>query len=182
MSDTIGRISVPSLVSSGQTFPLTSDIGFGFAQERLVVVHRFGELDARAEQRFAVGLGPRKFVFRRQHLSKRDRNTLTTFWEGIQGAWQPFTYNAPNADLTTTATTVTWEYAPLSLQYLANACQVGFNFIEVPTAGPSYQVNSTCTRFPSSTLKTALLSQIQQIIPLIVRFREACVTPGRLSC
>jgi hypothetical protein len=140
------------------------------------VVHRFGELDAKAEQRFAVGLGPRKFAFKRQHLSKRDRNSLITFWEGIQGAWQSFTYNAPNADQTTTATTVTWEYAPLSLQYLANACQTGFNFIEVPTAGPTYQVNSTCTRFPSSGLKTALLSQVQQIIPLIhIRVREAAV-------
>jgi hypothetical protein len=88
MSDTIGRISVPSLVSSGQTFPLTSDVSFGFSQDRPVVVHRFGELDAKAEQRFAVGLGPRKFPFRRQHLSKRDRNLLITFWEGIQGAWQ----------------------------------------------------------------------------------------------
>ena len=63
MSDTIGRITVPSLASLGQTLPLTSDVGFGFAQERLVVVHRFGELDAKAEQRFAVGLGPRKFAF-----------------------------------------------------------------------------------------------------------------------
>jgi hypothetical protein len=118
----------------------------------------------------------RAFAFRRQHFSKRDRNSLITFWEGIQGAWQSFTYNVPNADQTTTPTTVTWEYAPLSLQYLANACQVGFNFIEVPTAGTTYQVNSTCTRFPSSTLKTALLSQVQQIIPLIhIRVREAAV-------
>jgi hypothetical protein len=176
MPDTIGRITVPSLASSGQTFPLTSDIGFGFAQDRPVVVHRFGELDAKAEQRFAVGLGPRKFAFRRQHLSKRDRNSLISFWEAIQGAWQSFTYNVPKADQTTTPTTVTWEYAPLSLQYLANACQTGFNFIEVPTAGPIYQVDSTCTRFPSSALKTALLSQVQQIIPLIhIRVREAAV-------
>src|SRR5689334_1715899 len=47
-------------------------------------------------------LGPRKFAFRRQHLSKRDRNSLITFCEGIQGAWQSFTYNAPNAHQTTT--------------------------------------------------------------------------------
>src|SRR5579871_2577143 len=158
MSDTIGRITVPSLVSSGLTFPLTSDFGYGFTQDRPVVVHRFGELDAKAEQRFAVGLGPRKFAFRRQHLSKRDRNSLVSFWEGLQGAWQSFTYNAPSADQSTTATTVTWENAPLSLQYLTNACQVGFNFIEVPTTGPTYTVNSTCTRFPSSALQSALLS------------------------
>ncbi len=191
MPDTIGRITVPSLVSSGLTFPLTSDFGYGFTQDRPVVVHRFGELDAKAEQRFAVGLGPRKFAFRRQHLSKRDRNSLVSFWEGLQGAWQSFTYNVPNpvqtsnpraATETMTPTTVTWEYAPLSIQYLANACQVGFNFIEVPGTGPTYPVSSTCTRFPSSALQSALLSQVQQIIPLIhIRVREAVVPDIYLS-
>ncbi|HZT29237.1 MAG TPA: hypothetical protein VFA33_05105 [Bryobacteraceae bacterium] len=172
-------------------FPLASDFGYGFTQDRPVVVHRFGELDAKAEQRFAVGLGPRKFAFRRQHLSKRDRNSLVSFWEGLQGAWQAFTYNVPSpvqvsspraSAETTTPTLVTWEYAPLSIQYLANACQTGFNFIEVPTSGPTYQVNSTCLRFPSSTLQTALLSQVQQIIPLIhIRVREAAVPDIWLS-
>ena len=132
MSDTIGRISVPALVDSGLTFPFTSDFGYGFTQERPVVVHQFGELDAKGEQRFAVGIGPRKFAFRRQHLSMRDRALLISFWESLQGAWRSFTYSVPNADQTTSSTKVTWEYAPLSIQYLANACQVGFNFIEVP--------------------------------------------------
>ena len=140
MSDAIGRITVPALVSSGLTFPFTSDIGYGFTQDRPVVVHRFGELDAKAEQRFAVGIGPRKFAFRRQHLSKRDRNSLVSFWESLQGSWQSFTYNFPNADQTFTPTTVTWEYAPLTIQYLATACSVGFNFLEVPTAPAPYPV------------------------------------------
>ena len=175
---------VPALVDSGLTFPLTSDFGYGFTQERPVVVHQFGELDAKAEQRFEVGLGPRKFSFRRQHLSMGARNSLVSFWEGLAGAWKSFTYNVPNPDQTTTATKVTWEYAPLSIQYLANACQTGFNFIEVPdpTAAPTYTVASTCVRFPSSALQTALLSQVQQIIPLIhIRVREAAVPDIYLS-
>ena len=176
MSDTIGRITVPALVDSGLTFPLTSDFRYGFTQERPVVVHQFGELDAKAEQRFAVGIGSRKFSFRRQHLSMRDRATLVSFWESLAGAWKSFTYNAPGPDQTTTATKVTWEYAPLSIQYLANACQAGFNFIEVsdPAAAPTYTVASTCVRFPSITLQTALLSQVQQIVPLVhIRVRES---------
>lgn len=184
MSDTIGRISVPALVDSGLTFPLTSDFGYGFTQERPVVVHQFGALDAKAEQRFAVGIGPRKFAFRRQHLSMRDRASLVSFWESLQGAWKSFTYNVPNPDQTTSPTKVTWEYAPLSIQYLANACQVGFNFIEVPnpSAAPAYPVNSTCLRFPSNTLQTALLSQVQQIIPLVhIRVREQAVPDIYLS-
>ncbi len=72
MSDTIGNITVPALVSSGLTFPLTSDQNYGFTQDRPVIVHRFGNLDAKQEQRYAAGIGPRKFAFRRQHLSKRE--------------------------------------------------------------------------------------------------------------
>jgi hypothetical protein len=184
MSDTIGRIIVPTLVDSGLTFPLTSDFGYSLSQERPVVVHQFGELDAKAEQRYAVGLGPRKFAFRRQHLSMRDRATLVSFWESLQGAWKSFTYNVPNPDQTTTPTKVTWEYSPLAIQYLANACQTGFNFIEVPSpsAAPSYAVNSTCLRFPSTALQSALLSQVQQIIPLVhIRVRESAVPDIYLS-
>ena len=65
------------------------------------MMHQFGELDAKAEQRFAVGIGPRKFAFRRQHLSMRDRASLVSFWESLQGAWKSFTYNVPNPDQTT---------------------------------------------------------------------------------
>lgn len=131
MSDTIGRIGVPALVDSGLTFPLISDFGYGFSQDWPVVVHRFVELDTKTEQRYAVGLGLRTFTFRRQHLSMRDRASLVSFWEGLPGVWKSFTYNVPNPDQTT-RTKVIWEYAPLAIQHLANACQSGFNFIEVP--------------------------------------------------
>src|SRR5579884_715503 len=184
MSDTIGRIPVPVLIDSGLTFPLAPDFGYGFTHDRPVVVHQFGELDAKAEQRYAVGIGPRKFAFRRRHLSMIDRASLVSFWEGLQGAWKSFTYKVPNPDQTTTPTKVTWEYAPLTIQYLTNAAQTGFNFIEVPdpAAAPSYAVNSTCLRFPSSALQTALLSQVQQIIPLVhIRVREQAVPDIYLS-
>src|SRR5579884_3855590 len=184
MPDTIGPIPLPALADSGLTFPLRSDFGSGLTQDHPVVVHQFGELDAKAEQRYAVGLGPRRFAFRRQHLSMRDRDTLVSFWESLQGAGKAFTYNVPNPDQTTAPTKVTWEYAPLAIQYLANACQTGFNFIEVPdpAAAPSYAVNSTCLRFPSSALQTALLSQVQQIIPLVhIRVRESAVPDIYLS-
>ena len=65
MSDTIGRITVPTVVNSGQTFPLTTQYPFGFSVERPVIVHRFGSLDAKQEQRYYAGIGPRKFQFKR---------------------------------------------------------------------------------------------------------------------
>ena len=68
MSDTIGRITVPTVINSGQTFPLTTQYPFGFSVERPVIVHRFGSLDAKQEQRYYVGIGPRKFQFKRPNL------------------------------------------------------------------------------------------------------------------
>ena len=102
----------------------------------------------------------------------------------MQGPWQAFTYNVPNADGTTTGVLVTFEQAPISFEYLRNAVQVGLNFIEVvdPTQAPTYTVNSTCLRFPSSALSTALLSEVQQIIPLVhIRVRESVRISGRTS-
>jgi hypothetical protein len=79
---------------------------------------------------------------------------------------------------------VTFEQAPISFDYLRNACQLGLNFIEVadPTQAPSYAINSTCVRFPKSALSAALLSEVQQIIPLVhIRVREAAVPDICLS-
>ncbi len=186
MPDTIGRIAVPMLVDSGQTFPFTSDMPYGFSQERSVIIHKFGELDTKAEQRYSVGLGPRKFAFRRDLLSTwfTDRTTLINFWEGLQGPWKSFNYKVPNADQSTTLTKVTWENVPLTVDYMAQACRAGFNFIEVPdpTQAPVYPIASTCVRFPSAALQTALLSQVQQIIPLIrIRVRDSNVPDIYLS-
>lgn len=184
MSDTIGRITVPTVINSGQTFPLTTQYPFGFSVERPVIVHRFGTLDAKQEQRYYVGIGPRKFQFKRPNLGWSELRQLKAFWESMQGPWQAFTYTVPNPDGSTSGVLVTFEQAPISFEYLRNACQVGLNFIEVvdPTQAPSYTINSTCLRFPSSALSTALLSEVQQIIPLVhIRVRESAVSDIYLS-
>jgi hypothetical protein len=179
MPDTIGRVTVPTVINSGQTFPLTTRYPFGFSVERPVIVHRFGSLDAKQEQRYYVGIGPRKFQFKHPNLNWAETNQLKAFWGSMQGPWQAFTYTVPNADGTTTGVLVTFEQAPISFEYLRAAVQVGLNFIEVvdPTQAPTYTVNSTCLRFPSSALSTALLSEVQQIVPLVhIRVRESAVS------
>ena len=184
MSDTIGRITVPTVTNSGQTFPLTTQYPFGFSVERPVIVHRFGSLDAKQEQRYYVGIGPRKFQFKHPNLNWAEVSQLRAFWELMQGPWQAFTYTVPNPDGTTSSVLVTFEQVPISFEYLRNAAQVGLNFIEVvdPTAAPSYTISSTCTRFPSTALSTALLSEVQQIVPLIhIRVRESAVADIYLS-
>ena len=102
MSDTIGRITVPPVINSGQTFPLTTQYPFGFSVERPVIVHRFGSLDAKQEQRYYVGIGPRKFQFKHANLNWAEANQLKAFWESMQGQWKAFTYNVPNPGGSTT--------------------------------------------------------------------------------
>ena len=129
MSDTIGRIPVPDLVDSGLTFPLISDFGAGVSQDRPTVVHQFGSVDAKIEQRFAVGMGPRKFRFQRAGLNLRDRALLAAFWQqlptgavghkGTQGPWGSFTYKAPNPDGTSTDTKVAL-YRPKLIRRMAS--------------------------------------------------------------
>ena len=184
--DTIGRITVPGIVNSGQTFPLTTELSsYGFSVERPVVGHRFGSMDAKQEQRFYSGIGPRKFRFSRGNLGWTEARELRTFWESMQGPWEAFTYNVPNPDGTTTAVLVTFEETPVSFNYLRNACQTGFNLVEVvdPTQTPTYVVTAApCLRFPSTALCTALLSEVQEIVPLLhIRVRETAVPDIWLS-
>ena len=184
MSDAIGRIAVPTVINSGQTFPLTTQYPFGFSVERAVIVHRFGSLDAKQEQRYYAGIGPRKFQFKRPNLNWTESRQLKAFWESMQGPWQAFTYNIPNPDGTTSAVLVTFEQTPISFEYLRNAVQVGLNLVEVvdPTEAPTYAINSICVRFPSIALSAALLSEVQQIVPLVhIRVRESAVSDVYLS-
>src|SRR5262245_35366013 len=95
MPDSIGRITVPALVDSGSTFPLVSDFGHSLSQDRPVIVHQFGSGATKIEQRFEVGIGPRKWGFRRASLSRANRDSLVAFWESMQGAWKSFSYAVP---------------------------------------------------------------------------------------
>ena len=152
MPDSIGRSAGPSVtLSTGvaglqgtQIFPLLTQPPFGVSVARAVITHRFGSLDAKQEQRYYAGIGPRTFQFRRPNLNWSESRQLKAFWESMQGPWKAFTYTVPNPDNTNTQVLVTFEQAPISFEYLRNAAQVGLNFVEVvdPTAAPVYTVAS----------------------------------------
>src|ERR1700691_4694282 len=125
MSGPTGRIPVPPVINSGQTFPLTTQYPFGFSVERPVIVHRFGSLDAKQEQRYYGGIGPRKFQLKHPNLNWAEVNQLRLFWESMLGPWQAFTYTVPNPDGTPSSVLVTFEQTPISFAYLRNAVQVG---------------------------------------------------------
>ncbi|MFM7073523.1 MAG: hypothetical protein ACKO38_17175 [Planctomycetota bacterium] len=132
-----------------------------------VVTHQFGSANAKIEQRFYLGTGARRFVVRRT-MSRTEREALRDFWEAIGGPYRAFTFQLPNSDGTTTATTCRFENAPLTFDHLSNAvASAGVVLVEIPSTAPSYSLNSTQTRFPTSGLPTALLSQVQELIPLV---------------
>jgi hypothetical protein len=91
MPDTIGRITVPTVINSGETFPHSTQYAFGRSVERPVIVHRFGSVDAKQEQRYYVGIGPSKFQFKRPNLGWAEANQLKAFWEAVRGPWKAFT-------------------------------------------------------------------------------------------
>jgi hypothetical protein len=148
-----------------------------------VIVHRFGSLDAKQEQRYYVGIGPRKFQFKRPNLGWTEARS-SGFLGVDAGAVAGVHLHRPECRWNGHRVLVTFEQTPISFEYLRNACQVGLNFIEVvdPTQAPTYPVNSTCLRFPSSALSAALLSEVQEIIPLVhIRVRETAVPDIWLS-
>jgi hypothetical protein len=169
MPDTIGNISVPEISVSGTPFPLVSDFPHGRAHAPKVVVHRFGGANRKLEQRFYIGDGLTAFTVVRSDLSETELSNLVAFWESCQGGYKPFTYNAPSDDgLSTAAYTCRFAGDTLSFERLEGlVTSVGLTLIGVPTTSPTYTLNSTSTRFPGSSLQTALLSQVQQVIPLI---------------
>jgi len=168
MSDFIGNIAVPEITPSG-TFPIVPDYPHGRAQRPEVVIHQFGSGNAKIEQRFLLGTGAERFTVRRQWLRDSERIALRNFWESKYGPYGAFTYNAPNDDGNgTTPYTCRFANEPLSWEMVADwACSVGVTLVEIPTTTPTYALNATVTRFPSQALKDALLSQVQQVIPLV---------------
>jgi hypothetical protein len=164
----IGDIPVPAIDFNG-VFPIISDYGYGLALQPQVVTHRFGSANAKIEQRFYLGPSAKKFTVRRAAMRETDRVALRDFWEARNGPYEPFVYNAPGDDGNGVEQIVCrFANEPLSWEFISDqACSIGLTLIEVPFTNPSYAIASTDTRFPAATLEAALLSQVQELIPLV---------------
>ena len=179
-ADMIGRITVPLPVNSGLTWPLpATDFGYGEKRDWKIITHQFGSGATLQSQRFSTGSGLRRFQYVSKAISIANRSVLTDFFTAVQGSFQYFIYNVPSANrIDFTPVTVIFDVAPLTITDLATMCSTGIQFIEIvdPASAPSYAVSDTNTRFPSSFLATALLSDIQNVIPLVrIRVRNAAV-------
>ena len=168
MPDFIGNIQVPEITPSG-VFPIVPDYPYGRLHQPQVIAHQFGSANAKIEQRFLLGNGAKRFTVRKASLRESDRIALRDFWENHYGPNGAFTYNAPNDDVNgTTPFTCRFANEPLSWEMLSDAVSsTGVTLIEIPASDPTYALNDTLTRFPSTALKSALLSQVQQVIPLV---------------
>jgi hypothetical protein len=168
MPDYIGNVPVPEIAPSG-IFPLVPDYPYGIARAPEVVIHAFGSGNAKIEQRFLLGTGTRQFTVRKAWLRDSERIALRNFWETKYGPYGAFTYNAPNADGTGTSPVICrFANEPLSWEMVSEwACSLGVTLIEIPATTPTYPLNQTVHRFPPAALQTALLSQVQEIIPLV---------------
>lgn len=193
MPDFIGPVEVPEPPHAG-VWPIAPDNGSGMEIAPVVHVHRFEGTNAKLEQRFFRGLGPRRFrVVVRRRLGKTDYQALAAFYEAAKGAYSQFTYNAPQMDGTTIAYEVRFEDQPLSINLLRSwlASPNGIVLVEVPSpaAAPTYAIAATDTGVPGPTLLAALREQAQTIIPLLtikatdgttVRVSDRRVTVGSL--
>src|SRR5579885_1407225 len=168
MPDFIGNIAVPEIAPSG-VFPLVPDYPLQVRRDHGVVVHQFGSGNVKIEQRMLVGTGARRFTIRKQWLRDAERIALRNFWESKYGPYGAFTYHAPNdSGLGTTPVICRFANEPLSWEMVADwTCSLGVTLIEIPQTSPSYPLNQTVNRFPPAALQTALLSQVQEIIPLV---------------
>ncbi len=168
MPDFIGNIAVPEIVPWG-VFPLTPDYPLEVRRDHEVAVHQFGSGNAKVEQRYLLGNCARRFTIRKHWLRDAERIALRDFWETKYGPYGAFTYNAPNDDGTgTTPVTCRFANEPLSWEMVADwACSLGVTLVEIPQSSPSYPLNQAVNRFPPAALQTALLAQVQEIIPLV---------------
>jgi hypothetical protein len=184
MSETIGRITITEETAS-VSFPFVSDYPHGRAKARQVIAHSFG--DPRVEQRFYAGDPAERYTFVRRTLSNAQRAALAQFWADCKGGVVSFLYQVPQEDQSFVYKTVRFENAPLSLEDLAGSiCSCGVTFVEIPDPddAPVYTTASggELTRFPDSSLATALLDEVQEIIPLVrIRVSETAVNDIFLS-
>lgn len=167
MPDTIGTVAVPEVSPSG-TFPLTLEFGVATRTLPQVAIHTFLAGNAKREQRYQLGPDLLKWELD-WNITEGELTTLINFWEARQGAYQPFTFNAPNPDQSTTAYTAAFENEPISWDHQTGyQVHLPIRLRQVVTgSGPIYAVSDRLERFPDATLATALTGQVQQLIPML---------------
>jgi hypothetical protein len=167
VAEYIGGILIPEPTKSG-TFPLSWEFGAVEVHDPVIDSHRFGSGETLIEQHYYRGTGQRRFRLTFSELTIADRTSLLDFFTTHLGSYHTFTVNLVTRTGGSEAITARLAEPILSFEQAADwAYSAGLDLIQVPTSTPTYTVASTETRFPGSSLKAALLSQVQEVIPLL---------------
>ena len=140
------------------------------SREPIIHVHRFETRDTKTEQRFYAGAGERRLRVSLDSLAPDERAEIINQFAAAQGSYLPFTINLVLPDGSTEVLTVRFSNSRLEIQTLIDGSTwaASFDLIVDPGAAPAYTSASTETRFPGASLQAALLSPVQEIIPLLV--------------
>lgn len=145
---------------------------YGTAESRdpVIYVHRFQSRETKTEQRFYAGAGERRLRVSLDNLAPDERQELIDQFAAVSGSYGSFTIDLVGPDGTTESLSVRFAVTRLEIQTLLDGSSwaSSFDLIVDPGAAPSYTSALTETRFPGSALQTALLSPVQEIIPLLV--------------
>lgn len=144
--------------------------GTAETREPVIHVHRFKSRDTKTEQRFYAGAGERRLHVSLDNLAPDERQELIDQFTSAKGSYLPFTIDLVGPDGTTESLLVRFAIPRREIQTLIDESSwaSSFDLIVDPGAAPSYTSALTETRFPGSALQTALLSPVQEIIPLLV--------------
>ena len=182
MGDFLGPIAITDPPVLTTKFPLRGDYGSGADLTPPIAIHVFDQPGLKTEQRYLLGDGARRFRIRKDHLSCHEYDDLKAHWQQAQGGYASFPYDhwGPAGLETVTAR---YENPNLAFDHLVGLVtgDPGLTLLEVPTVTPSYAPSTVVTRFPDSALTTALTSQLQQLVPLIVIQPRDGSTPLYLS-
>lgn len=140
------------------------------SREPVIHVHRFETRDTKTEQRYYAGAGERRLHVSLDNLAPDERTELIDQFAAASGSYLPFNIDLVGPSGSTETLSVRFAVPRLEIQTLIDGSSwaSSFDLIVDPGAPPSYTTASTETRFPGASLQAALLSPVQEIIPLLV--------------
>lgn len=166
MPDHLGPVDIPEPLLIDD-FPLQVDYGTSTVLEDRVVAHLMDQPGLKAEQRFYMGDGARRFIIRKSHLTCDEYETLKTHWESAQGVYAEFDYTYPNPDIGTRLC----HYADTSISFEHLVAMLvgdpGIVLREAHHEEVALPVTTTLERFPDTDLTLHLRQEVQRVVPLV---------------
>lgn len=167
MPDYLGPIPIPDPVVISP-FPFRADYGASQEIPDRIIAHQM-DPEIKAEQRFYLGDGARRFRVRKYRLDCQEYDDLKAHWQDAQGVFKEFDYQHPISHTEFQTFRVRYSDPTLTFNHMVDLAtgDPGLTLIEVPQATPELACDKTLERFPDATFSAQLLDQVQRVVPLI---------------